>query len=153
MLKRTYPEIEDGSQMTPIFIPETFLPTVAGCVDFDSLQEKLATENYNKSNINTQNNGLGQKKGDYTERCFYDELRRVLNDPKVVVLHSPRLFTPTTANSNSNQCQEADFIIVNQNRKYIMCIETKYNLFSKCEGNVQKSSIQKGIEQSHFAYN
>ena len=147
MLKRTYPEIEDGSQMSPIFIPETFLPTVAGCVDFDSLQEKLATENYNKSNINTQNNGLGQKKGDYTERCFYDELRRVLNDPKVVVLHSPRLFTPTTANSNSNQCQEADFIIVNQNRKYIMCIETKYNLFSKCEGNVQKSSIQKGIEQ------
>ena len=27
LLKRSYPEIEDGTQTGPIFIPETFLPS------------------------------------------------------------------------------------------------------------------------------
>ena len=143
LLKRNYPEINNGSQTSTIFIPETFLREIAGCVDLQLYLEKLDKGNLNDDDIWRFNNVLGKQKGDFTERKFFDEFKKVLRDKKVVVFHSPRLLTPE---SKANQ-QESDFIIINQDQKYIMCLETKFHLFSQCEGNVKKTSIEKGIDQ------
>ena len=41
LLRRSYPEIANGDQDGPIFIPETFLPSYTRAVDPDKFREKL----------------------------------------------------------------------------------------------------------------
>ena len=41
MFKRTYPEIKSNTQMSPIFIPETFIPRVPIGVDLENYNDQF----------------------------------------------------------------------------------------------------------------
>ena len=84
LLKRSYPEIADGTQEGPIFIPEAFIPEkYTRGVDPDNFEAKLRQyhgskypkEKGEKLSEKTEDDDF---KGNYAERVFYEELMRVL---------------------------------------------------------------------------
>ena len=110
LLKRSYPEIEDGTQEGPIFIPESFIPKYTRGVDPDNIGEKLRKYHRNK-NPKEKGEKMTQKeeraafKGNYAERIFYEELHRVLMKKcsKSVVLHGTQMILPKTQAARSKQ--------------------------------------------------
>merc|ERR1719232_2418439 len=141
LLKRSYPEIADGTQEGPIFIPEAFIPEkYSRGVDPDNFDEKF--RQYYSSKYPKEK---GEKllkmehdafKGNYAERIFYDELSRVLikKSSKSVVLHGSQMILPEILREPGIQAggrQESDFLIINPLDKYIIALEIKYNLNSQ----------------------
>ena len=62
LLKRSYPHIYNGTQVGPIFIPETFLPSYTRAVDPQHFEEKL--NQYHKSqNPREKGEILSEKQG------------------------------------------------------------------------------------------
>ena len=156
LLRRSYPEIENGSQTGPIFIPETFIPEkYTRGVDPDNILERLEqlyspddTSASSYSKYKNMSEELAAFKGTYTERIFYDELRRVLKGSRAVVLHGTEMMLPQNFPKSGGR-QESDFLIINRDYKYIMSLELKYSLFSKSDSGVRDKdpSIQKGLKQ------
>ena len=137
LLKRSYPEIYNGTQVGPIFIPETFLPSYTKAVDPDKFHEKLKQYQESKNTVETDDMSLKMEnrafRGAFAERIFFDELQKVLNlrSSKVVVLNGSTMISPNLLKSGSQQ--ESDFLIINNEYRYVMSIENKYNLHSiKC---------------------
>ena len=64
-----------------------------------------------------------------------NEIQRILNLRKspCVVLHGLNL--PNI--DNPNEKKESDFLIIDKQRKYILSLEIKYNLFPEAIGNVK----------------
>ena len=138
LLKRSYPEIADGTQEGPIFIPEAFIPEkyIRG-VDPDNFKEKLRqcqSSKYSKEmGEESEKNEDDAFKGNFAERVYYEELRRVLikKCSKTVVLHGTQMILPEVLREPSVQAggrQESDFLIINPEYLYIMA---KYNLHSQ----------------------
>ena len=157
LLKRSYPEIEDGTQNAPIFIPETFLPSYTRGVDPDKFEEKLQ-QYHDQSNDEFQDvptnmiDEMRAYKGTFAERLFYDELKQLMEkyNSRAVVLQGSEIISPKLLGkpgSQSGQKQECDFVIVNQDYKYVMSLEIKYNLYAKADAGQKESSIQKGLDQ------
>ena len=146
LLERSYPEIYNGTQHGPIFIPETFLPTYTRAVDPYKFQEKLeqfqSTGGINQKSFNDE---LGRFKGAFAERIFFDELQRVLNLRRSgsVCLNGSTILSPNVLKSGSQQ--ECDFLIINKNHKYIMSLEIKFNLESY--SSEYKPTVEKALEQ------
>ena len=156
LLRRSYPEIENGTQTGPIFIPETFLPDkYTRGVDPESYLEKLEqihacgeTFKSSFSKYKNKSEEYAAFRGTHTERIFYDELKRVLKGSKAVVLHGTEMLLPQNFNKPGG-IQESDFLIINRDYKYIMALELKYSLFSESDTGVKEKdrSIQKGLNQ------
>jgi len=155
LLKRSYPEIADGTQEGPIFIPEAFIPEkYTRGVDPDNFEEKL--RQYHSSKYpKEKGEKLSEKteddafKGNYAERVFYEELRRVLikKCSKSVVLHGTQMILPQVLREPERKEQESDFLIINPEYMYIMALEVKYNHHSQSANKDKKPSIQKGLYQ------
>ena len=155
LLMRSYPEIQNGTQNKPIFIPETFLPSYTRGIDPDKFQEKLQ-QYYDQSNTEIQDidTNIGDEikayKGTFSERLFYDELKQVMDkcNCKAVVLQGSEMISPKLLGkpgAQSGQKQECDFIIINQDYKYAMSLEIKYNLYSQADIGGKETSIEKGF--------
>merc|ERR1719232_1246864 len=155
LLKRSYPEIADGTQEGPIFIPEAYIPEkYTRGVDPDNFEEKLRQyhgskypkEKGEKLPEKTENDAF---KGNYAERVFYEELRRILikKCSKSVVLHGTQMILPQVLRESERKEQESDFLIINPEYMYIMALEGKYNLHSQSANKDKKPSLQKGLDQ------
>ena len=76
-LRRTYPEIVDGSHSRPIFIQETFLPPYTIGVDPDNFERQLQ-KLYDVKDEKLLKSELATFHGSFAERKFYDEQNNVL---------------------------------------------------------------------------
>ena len=129
LLKRSYPEIANGTQHKPIFIPEAFIPEkYTRGVDPDNFEEKLR-QYHNSSNPKEKGETVSMKrefdafKGNYAERLFYDEICRVLSKrkSKCVVLHGSQMIVPVDLHEDelpAGVSQESDFVTINSDYKY-----------------------------------
>ena len=157
LLKRSYPDIHYGKQVGPIFIPETFLPSYTRAVDPDQIAEKLKMFHGRQDTMEKGENlaidqELKKFRGNLAERNFYDELQRVLEiqNFKAVVLQGFQMMLPEIICKSGTQTggrQESDFLVINQDFKYIMLLEVKYNLYSVPDGKDMKTSIDRGLNQ------
>ena len=149
LLSRTYPEIENGTQKNPIFIPETFLPSYSAAVDPDHFQDQL--NKLYENNEKQKSKELRASEGNFAERMFFDELQKVVESRgAVVVLHNSEFLCPkylTKPGCQQGLKNESDFIIIDKKNMFIMVLEIKYNLFCKALGNVKETSIVKGLKQ------
>lgn len=74
MFKRTYPEIESNNQLSPIFIPETFIPRVPIGVDHEKYKdqfEKLSNDDKKTFNLIDREKELD---GDMVEKRLLEEV-------------------------------------------------------------------------------
>ena len=154
LLKRSYPEIENSSQQKLVLIPETFIPSYTKGVDPKNVERKVeqvySTTTQNVLSFKSAKEEITAFKGTYAERIFYDQIKKEMKSSKVVVLHSLHLMLPkllTKPGTQSGQRKECDFLIINNELKYILILEIKHNLhaISKVEG--MKTSIQVGLDQ------
>ena len=137
MFKRTYPEIESNNQLSPIFIPETFIPRVPIGVDLVNYKdqfEKLSDDDKKIFNLKDMEKELD---GDMVEKRLYEEVSEFYKNKEVVVLQGAELLIP---NGKKGHKQESDFIIINKKLKYIMNIEAKLTI-SNVKANSKKSLI------------
>ena len=147
-MKRTYPEIENGTQKQTVFIPETYLPDkFFRGVDPKNFPKKVkqlhdTTEKEEFTKLKNEKEEMSLFKGEHTERNFFDSIKKHLNTKSVVFngVKLPQLGDPKLD-------QESDFLVIDSERKLIWSLEIKSNLFSETKGKVKKSSVQKGVEQ------
>ena len=148
LMKRNYPEIENGTQNGPIFIPETSLPEkYYRGVDPENFPKKVkqlhdTTGKEEFTKLKSAKEEMSVFEGEHAERIFFDEIHRVL-DSKSVVLNGVKL--PQL--SEPNQDQESDFLVIDSERKFIFSLEIKSNLFSEAKGKIKITSVKKGVEQ------
>ena len=82
LMKRTYPEIENGTQNVPVFIPEASLPEkYYRGVDPEKFQEKVNQLHTleDKNEFTKFKNAEEEKsvfKGEHTEKLFFDEIHK-----------------------------------------------------------------------------
>ena len=156
LLKRSYPDIFNGTQVGPVFIPETLLPSYTRAVVHRNFEEKLnqyyVSQNPKENGENLiKDQEFNKFKGVHAERIFHEECQRILQmrGSKVVVLEGFQMMLPEILRKPGAQAggrQESDFLIINQEYLYIMSLEVKYNLHAIPHGN-REASIQKGLSQ------
>ena len=146
LLERSYPDIVDESQVGLISIPETYLPKYTRGVDPEHFNEKLrqwyGNDFYDNKEYKTEKR---EYRGDHAERLFYDAIHKVLDSKKSKSFLLQGCQLPTI--KDPKQIQESDFLLINADRKYILSLEIKNNLFSDTDGKVKVAPIQKGVEQ------
>ena len=130
LLKRNYPDVEDGSQQEPIFVPETFLPPRSKYgitpieANIDLFQENIRLFLHDEKEIKDE---LRRFKGSIAEMSFYDELQNYFKGKEVFILHGYCLNNIPLGYTKRKK--EIDFIIINKEHRYIMVLEVKYSLF------------------------
>ena len=114
-LEQEYPTIKDGSQDGTIFMPDYFISKEPEMVDESWFLDKETRRIFKRKETNFA--------GDQTERILFERLRDFLTtvpEQKTVMLHSFR-------NEFKGQWPEFDFLIINGDHKFVVCIECKAN--------------------------
>ena len=130
LLRRNYPDVEDGSQQEPIFVPETFLPQSLSKTTITPIEANIKMFNNNiqkflknKKEITDQKRRF---KGSVAEMSFYEKLQKFVKGKEVFILHGYCLNIPQ---EYGKQRKEIDFVIINKKHRYIMVLEVKYSLY------------------------
>ena len=170
LLKRSFPNIYYGTQVEPIFIPETFLPRtrmLSRAVDpkkfpeknrqayasYKEPKKKKMKTKYKMTKEEEEEKMISDFKGMFGERIFYDDLKAVLimRNSKVVVLQDFQLMLPEILCKPGTQVggrQESHFLIINQECQYLMSLEIIYKLYSNTAFDDDIiPSVQKGLDQ------
>ena len=139
-LAREYPQISSGQQDQAVFMPEYFLSHFPKVVDHkpENQASSLPVEEIEKLS-----KSKGNCDGDETERILYERLQyfflksNQVTEKKTVVIHS---FCDRYREGEKPQLElEADFLIINEDHKMIICIE--------CKTTGTASACSKGVSQ------
>ena len=138
LLTRNFPLLASGCQVSPIFLPESFLPKVPKAVDSEQYKIKLnSLDEISRKFLGVEAESCQNLSGDLAEKNLCDALKDFYSffPDKQVAIFQGAVFRPPGTNGN----QEHDFIIVSKLLKCIICIESKRSLYGK--------SIQGGLKQ------
>ena len=140
LMERNMPEVLDGTQTEAIFLPETHLPRMPRILDVEAYRQQkknFTAEQLEFLEIPEGNEDIDNCAGERVEQEFSVELRKFYSraaGTKVVILQGPTLRKRKGGN------QEFDFVIIDLERKAIICIESKATLIGK--------AVRKAVEQT-----
>ena len=148
LLRRNYPDVDDGTQTGAVFVPETFLPTISKYgitpieTNIELFQDNLLSIFPDEKDRTIE---LGRFKGSVAEMSFYEELKEVFKEKEVFILHGYSIREERTS-----QNREIDFIIINKKFRYVMVLEIKYSLYrgkkaSPCENAIHQLKETKKV--------
>merc|ERR1712004_604004 len=130
-MERNFPDILHNRQTEVVFVPETHLPKLPHIVDLPEFQAKkarLSDEELAATGLKKSGEDIAAATGDLVEKELFDALKAFYRLPttnkKVVVLQGFTL----RALTGFPGIRENDFVIIDHERKAIICIEAKTTL-------------------------
>ena len=155
LMERNMPEILHDRQKKAVFIPETYLPKMPHIVDLPEYEKKKDTSSVMTLAISGLKKGkedAANARGDLVETELANALKnfyRRPTDTKLVILQGCVL---RALNKGGGGIQENDFVIVDFERKVIICIEAKATLTGPTGHNaVNQAQELKGLLEDFFA--
>merc|ERR1712004_269756 len=156
LMERNFPEILHDRQTKVIFIPETHLPKMPHIVDLEEFKAKkagLTEDELALSGVRGGTEDIANASGDLVEKELSDALKefyaRPGADTKVVVLQGCTL---RALKRGKWGIQENDFVIVDFERKAIICIEAKATLIGEAGPKAVEQTLElKSLLEKYFA--
>ena len=148
LMERNMPEVLHNRQTKAEFLPETHLPNMPRVVDeqeYQTRKEQLdsSTLQLLRMKQGTEDSQVAQ--GDLAEKVLSEELHSFYKNKKVVVFWGPKLRVPGKRGGH----QEFDFVIVDEELKTIIGIESKITLSARTGQNAsaQTKKLKDLLEQ------
>merc|ERR1712004_891885 len=156
LMERNFPEILNNRQTEVVFIPETHLPKMPHIVDLHDYEVKKVSFSERMLaffGLKKGREDIANASGDLVEKELSDALKefyaRPGADTKVVVLQGCPL---RALKRGKPGIQENDFVIVDFERKAIICIEAKATLIGKAGHKAVEQTLElKNLLETYFA--
>ena len=149
LMERNMTEVLNDSQTKATVLPETHVPKMPRIVDAEEYEEKkknLADEELDFLEMRKGREDITNAAGDFIEKELSDALKKYYEKSKVVILQGP------TLRKGKGKMQENDFVIVDYERKVIICIESKATLNGTTGQKAVKQTLElKKLLEEYFA--
>ena len=149
LMERNMTEVLNDSQTKATILPETHVPKMPRIVDekaYEEKKRKLADEVLENVGLRKGREDITNAAGDFLEKEFSDALKKYYKKEKVVILQGP------TLRKGKGKVQENDFVIVDYERKVIICIESKTTLNGTTGQKAVKQTLElKKLLEEYFA--
>ena len=151
LMERNMPEVLHNRQTGAVFMPETHLPNMPRTVDdqrYLARKKVLEESALEFLGMKSGTEDLQVAYGDLAEEELFIELKRFYTKRKVVVFWGPKLRLP----GKKGGSQEFDFVIIDQELKAVIGIESKATLNTKTgqSAAAQTQRLKELLEQ-YFA--